>query len=190
MLCVIFLSANKDEAEQCAGNGAGDEKLHRQRHDEIAAIGDAVIGDKLRREAVAVPDAENTCERDLTEHCEYLNGENDENGSILRSDDAERELFRDGAGDEERAQEDDDVFYPHVAKRIQERFVCECARCEDDVIKRHDIDHDPRGDGSEDDGLKFGFRHFGTLHSNKCIVCFGRNWAKKEMPLRRPTVAE
>ena len=150
-------------AENPAGQRTCDEELYGQRHDEVAAVGRQIVRNELCGESVTVPNAQNARQCHLANHREYLNREYNGDRAIARLDHAEREKLRDGARNKESAQENQDELNPHALQGDPEGYVGEAVRGKHGVVQRHDVHHDPSGDRSKYDRLKFCLRHFSFL---------------------------
>lgn len=126
------------------------------------------MGDKLAVKAVPVPDAQKAGQRNLRDHGEGLDGKDDRNRAVAGLHHPEGEVLGHMAGDKIGAQEDEDEFRPHFLQGNEKGRIYKGAGGQHGVVKRHDVHHDPRGDGGENNGLKFGFGHRGS--SCFCMV--------------------
>lgn len=154
--------AAEQQPEQGPRNGACQQQLHRQRQNEIPAVGNEIMGDKLAVKAVPMPDAQNAGQRDLRDHGEGLDGEDDRNRAVAGLHHPEGEVLGHMAGDKIGAQEDEDEFRPHSLQGNEKGCIYKGAGRQHGVVKCHDVHHDPRSDGGENNGFKFGFGHKGS----------------------------
>ena len=79
----------KKGAEYKSGKGTHNNKLQRQCHDKIFAVGCKVVGNGIAGKTVSVIDPKYTCKSNLPDYGKYLYCKNDENRSVSRLDNTE-----------------------------------------------------------------------------------------------------
>lgn len=84
----------KNFTEDKSGDWSCNKQLYWKRHNKVFTIGSQVIGNKLSSKSVPVVHAQNTCQSHLRHYRKNLNGKNNCNGSVIRTNDPEREVFR------------------------------------------------------------------------------------------------